>query len=349
MERQQAAETGLVMVPRDRWNMREIWQATQDNFRAEVEHRRRMFADLGVGGRVGVYGTVKAGPNFALLAALAQQIENLEIVAEFENDLLATARLTKDPDEIERMRRVGEKTCAVVRAVVDFIRGQRADGDTLVDQAGRPITIGQIRQLIGREIAAQGLETPFGTIFAQGRDAGMPHAHGDDAMPLRLGTSIVFDIYPREQGGGYYHDMTRTFAIGYAPPELQQVYDQVQEILERVVADLKAGEPTRRYQEQVCTFFEERGHPTIGSAYPLEEGYIHDLGHGIGLEVHEQFLFSAQPGRTDVVLPGAVFTLEPGLYYADKGYGVRLEDMYYCTPEGLRVPDAFPKGISYSA
>lgn len=116
--------------------------------------------------------------------------------------------------------------------------------------------------------------------------------------------------------------------------------------LARVVANLKVGEPTRTYQEQVCAFFEQRGYPTIGSTYPLEEGYTHDLGHGIGLEVHEQFLFSAQPGRNDVIAPGAVFTLEPGLYYAEKGYGVRLEDVYYCTSDGdFECLTPFPKEL----
>jgi hypothetical protein len=52
--------------------------------------------------------------------------------------------------------------------------------------------------------------------------------------------------------------MTRTFAIGYASPELQQLYDQVREALERVVANLKVGERTKTYQDQVCAFFEER-------------------------------------------------------------------------------------------
>ncbi|MBK9715394.1 MAG: aminopeptidase P family protein [Kouleothrix sp.] len=334
MERQQAEETGLVMVARDRWSMREIWQQCKDNFAAEVEHRRRMFADLGIRGRVGIYGTVKAGPHFAMLATLAQRLPDLEIVAEFENDLLSVARLTKDPAEIERMRLVGQKTCAVVQAVVDFIRTGRADGDTLVDASGRPIKIGDVRQLIGREIAARGLETPSGTIFAQGRDAGMPHAEGDDAAPLRLGQSIVFDIYPREQGGGYYHDMTRTFAIGYAPPELQQVYDHVRGAFEQVVSELEAGAPTRVYQELVCRYFEERGHPTINSSDALEEGYIHGLGHGLGLDIHEDLRITTVQDRGDVLVPGSVFTIEPGLYYPSRGYGVRIEDTFYCTPDG---------------
>jgi Xaa-Pro aminopeptidase len=346
MERQQAESTGLVMIPRDRWNMREIRKQCPDNFAAEVEHRRRMFSDLGISGRVGIYGTVKAGPHFAVTMALGQRMPGLEFVAEFENDLFAAARLTKDAEEVERMRAVGRKTCAVVQAVVDRIRAGHADGDTLVDASGQPITIGHIRQLIGREIAAQGLETPQGTIFAQGRDAGMPHAHGDDAAPLKLGQAIVFDIYPREAGGGYYHDMTRTFAIGYAPPELQQLYDDVLGAFRQVVGELEVGAPTKPYQDMVCQFFEARGHATIGSTFPIEEGYVHGLGHGLGLEIHEDFGFPAQQDRGEVIVPGAVFSIEPGLYYPSKGYGVRIEDTIYCTPEGeFESLTTFPKEL----
>jgi methionine aminopeptidase len=86
---------------------------------------------------------------------------------------------------------------------------------------------------------------------------------GDDAAPLRLGEALSLDLAPREING-YWHDMTRTFAIRYASPELQQLYDQVREALERVVANLKVGEPTKTYQDQVCAFFEARNHPTIG-------------------------------------------------------------------------------------
>ncbi len=344
-ERVQAQATGLELISSERWNRREIAREFPDRLEAAVELRRRMFRDLGVSGRVGCYGTVHSGRNYTLLTRLAQTVPDLEIVGEFDKDILTTARLTKDPHEVEQMRRVGRKTCAVVQAVVDYLRSGRAHAGLLVTTEGRPITIGMVKRLINRELSAAGLEAPIGIIFSQGRDSALPHAEGDDAAPLRLGEALSLDLAPREING-YWHDMTRTFALGYASPELQQIYDQVQEVLERVVANLKVGEPTKTYQEQVCAFFEERNHPTIGSAYPLEEGYIHNLGHGIGLEVHEQFLFSAQPGRDDVIAPGAVFTLEPGLYYADKGYGVRLEDVYYCTPEGdFECLTPFPKEL----
>jgi Xaa-Pro aminopeptidase len=344
-ERLQAETTGLVLISSKRWNRREIAREFPDRVDAAVELRRRMFHDLGVSGRVGSYGTVHSGRNFTLLTRLAQTMPDLEIIGEFENDVISMARLTKDAHEIEQMRRVGRKTCAVVQAVVEYLRGGQALDGTLVTSEGKPITIGDMKHLITRELASQGLEAPIGVIFSQGRDTALPHAEGDDSAPLRLGEAISLDLAPREING-YWHDMTRTFAIGYASPELQEVYDQVQEILKRVVADLKVGERTKTYQDQVCAFFEEHHHPTIGSTYPIEEGYIHDLGHGIGLEVHEQFLFSGQPDRTDVVVPGAVFTLEPGLYYASRGYGVRLEDVYYCTPEGdFECLTPFPKEL----
>lgn len=333
MERQQAAETGLTMVLYDRWNMREIRQASADNFSAMVEHRRRMLTDLGISGRVGLYGTVRAGPFFAIMVALAQQLPNFEIVAEFENDLFAAARLTKDATEIARLRDIGQKTCEVVQAVVDFIQSGHAHDGIVVDAAGTPLTIGRVRALIGRELAARSLSSPYGTIFAQGRDAGMPHAEGDDAAALQLGQAIVFDIFPRDQAG-YFHDMTRTFSIGYAPPELQRTYDEVLGAFDYVISELEAGAPTKPYQDMVCQYFEARGHDTIGRTSPIEEGYIHGLGHGLGLEIHEDFGFPSGADRGDVIVPGAVFTVEPGLYYPSKGYGVRIEDTIYCTPTG---------------
>lgn len=333
-EQNEAEQTGLALVSLNRWNMRDILREFPDRLEARVEHRRRIFADLGITGRVGIYGTVKAGPFFALMARLAQQVEGLEIVAELDRDVISMARMTKDAEEIERMRAVGRKTCAVVQAAVDFIKSGRAAGDLVVDAAGKPLTIGDVRQVIGRELAAQGLEAPAGTIFALGRDAGLPHARGDDEMPLRQGQAIVFDIFPREIGGGYYHDMTRTFAIGYATPELQQAYAEVLGAFKLATGELEAGAPTKAYQEMVCAYFEERGHDTIRRTYPLDEGYIHSLGHGLGLEIHEDLSFSSLVDRGDIIAPGAVFSIEPGLYYPSRGFGVRLEDTYYCAPDG---------------
>ena len=197
---------------------------------------------------------------------------------------------------------------------------------------GTPLTIGDVRHVIDRELAARGL-VGEGTIFAQGRDAGLPHARGEDSMALQRGQAIVFDIFPKD-ASGYYHDMTRTFAIDYASPELQQVYADVLGSFNAVVGEFEAGAPTKPYQTMVCDYFAARGHDTIATKYPIEEGFIHSLGHGLGLEVHEDFGFPSLADRGDVLVPGAVFTVEPGLYYPSKGYGVRIEDTYWCRPDG---------------
>jgi Xaa-Pro aminopeptidase len=345
-EQNEAGQTGLTLVSLNRWNIREILQQFPDRLEARVEQRRRIFADLGVRGRVGIYGTVRAGPFFALMTRLAQQLDDLEIVAELDRDVISMARLTKDADEIERMRAVGRKTCAVLQAAVDFIRAGRIDDDCVRGADGAPLTIGDVRRLMLREMAALGLEAPAGMIIAQGRDAGLPHARGDDAMPLRPGQAIVIDIFPREAGGGYFHDMTRTFAIGYAPPELQQAYDEVLGAFTMAMNAFEAGAPTRTYQDMVCAYFEERGHDTIRRTYPIEEGYIHSLGHGLGLEIHEDLSFSSLVDRGDTIEPGAVFTVEPGLYYPSRGFGVRIEDTCYCTPDGrFESLTPFPKEL----
>lgn len=343
-EQNEAEQTGLALISMNRWNRREIAQQFPNPLDAAVELRRRIFADLGVGGRVGVYGTVKAGPFLALMMALMRSIPGLEIVAELEQDIITQARVTKDADEIAAMRRVGRKTCEVVQAVVDMIGAGRAQDGGLVDDAGRPITIGDVKSLITRELSARGLEADH-TIFSQGRDAGLPHAGGDEAQQLRLGQAIVFDIFPREPGG-YYHDMTRTFAIGHAPPELQQAYDEVMGAFDAVVGELEMGAPCKPYQDLVCRYFEERGHETTGTRYPIEEGYIHSLGHGVGLEVHEDPRFPALQDRGDLLLPGSVFSVEPGLYYPSRGFGVRIEDTYYLNEDGtFESLTPFPKDL----
>jgi Xaa-Pro aminopeptidase len=345
-EQHQAEATGLQLVSKDRWNIREIQQELSDPLEANAEYRRRMLLDLGMIGRVAFYGTVSAGKHQALIAALQQRMPELVVLAEYEQNIISQARLTKEPDEVEAMREVGRKTCTVVQAVVDYIASCRAEANLVINDSGRPVLIGDIHRLIYRECALQGLEMPQGVIFAQGRDAGLPHAHGTEDEPLRLGEAIVFDIYPRQAGGGYYHDMTRTFAIGYAPPELQALYDDVLGAFEHVVSEFEVGAPTKAYQDLTCQYFEARGHQTIGSVFPIQEGYIHSLGHGLGLEVHEDYGFPSMRDRGDQLVPGAVVTVEPGLYYPSRNMGVRIEDTFYCRPDGtFESLTPFPKNL----
>lgn len=184
------------------------------------------------------------------------------------------------------------------------------------------------------------------TIFAQGADGADPHHTGNDAEALRLGSPIVFDIFPKDQRSGYYHDMTRTFCIGYAPPHVQAVYDTVLGAFDAAVAALRVGEASGVYQTLVCDYFEARGYTTIRQDRMTTRGYNHSLGHGLGLQVHEAPILNDMPGFSAPLLPGAVITIEPGLYDAEAGYGVRIEDTFFADAQGAwHSLSPFPKNL----
>ncbi len=94
----------------------------------------------------------------------------------------------------------------------------------------------------------------------------------------------------------------------------------------QVVSELKLGEKFSKYQVRTCELFEADGHPTIQTNPDTESGYVHSLGHGLGLKVHEKPFSGAGSGETERLIPGTVFTIEPGLYYPNQNLGVRLED-----------------------
>ena len=120
--------------------------------------------------------------------------------------------------------------------------------------------------------------------------------------------------------------MTRTWSLGYATDEVVEAWEQTKEIFDRVMGEMAVGRPTRDYQLMTCDYYESKGHKTARSHPGTEEGYVHSLGHGIGLEIHEEPRFSHAAGNNTLVQPGHVVTIEPGLYYPSRGFGVRIED-----------------------
>jgi Xaa-Pro aminopeptidase len=334
MERLQAEQTGLELVPFSKWNYPEILKKFPTPLEASAELWRQVFADLGIRGRVGWYGVVESGSFLARVQKLQQVAPDVTIVGEFDKGVIDEARRTKDADEIAIMADVGRRASEVVGAVVNYMKSHRGVDNVLVDAKGRPVTIGDVKALIRREIDARGLDHPEPVIFSQGRDSAIGHATGDEAAPIRLGESIVFDFFPRDRATGYYHDMTRTLCVGPVPDDLRKVYDDVRAVFDMVMRSLKVSEKSRKYQDMTCEEFARRGHKTIDKHWPLEEGYYHSLGHGIGLEVHEPLAFSSFLDRGDTLQPGSVFTVEPGLYYPDRRIGVRIEDTVAVMPDG---------------
>lgn len=345
MERDAAAATKLELVNFDRWPLHEIAEKYPNPLEARVELYRRIFNDSQIEGRVAFYGTGSVGAYYTFLQALSAKLPGIEIIGEYDRDMFQVARETKDSSEIKRLKSVGQGTCDVVEAVVEFLKSHPVRNEILIQEDGKSLTIANVKEFIRLELARRGLISTEDCIFAIGRDAGVPHSSGNPSDPIQLGKTIVFDIFPKE-AGGYFHDLTRTFCLGYAPPEVERAYRDVMACFETVVGRFKVGELTQGYQHLACEFFEKRGHSTLKSNPKSQEGYVHSLGHGVGLEVHEQPYFPTF-GKWDTKLQkGMVFTVEPGLYYPERGFGVRIEDTYCCDESGeFHSLTPFPKDL----
>jgi len=285
---------------------------------------------------VGFYGLADMGYAYRFLSALTQSLSDIQVVGETPPNLFATARETKDAREIAIMQAVGKATTEVIANVFDFLSGRRARGDVLIQSDGQPLTIGDVKAFIRLELVKRNLEETHENIFSQGRDAGVPHNAGRCDMPLRLGQTTIFDIFPRDRATGYFHDITRTFFLGYAPEHLVEKWLDVKRVFDEVMAEMRVGEPGGKFQKMTCDLFETLNYPTICSDPQTTVGYIHSLGHGVGLDVHEGPRLSTF-GQQQPLKPGHVVSVEPGLYYPDEGWGVRIEDTIAFDEQGAIV------------
>ncbi len=332
MEREEGAKSGLETMTYNDFDLYRLVDELGSGYEATLRMYANIFERFGIKGTVGFYGLGDPGRSFVMLSQLNEMLPDITITGETETSIFDLAYATKDGDELAAIKSVAERANIVMAEVVDFLKRHGVADNRLVKADGEPLTVGGVKRFIQERLMAIGLEEGDPSIFAIGRDAGIPHSRGEESDHLELGKSIIFDLFPRERGGGYFHDMTRTFCLGYAPPEVNRLYDEVIAAFEAVVAALMAGQPCKKYHEMVCDYFEARGYPTIKSNPGTTDGYVHSLGHGIGLQIHSTPRLSSI--SKDIFEPGQVFTVEPGLYFPEKGYGVRIEDSFYIDQDG---------------
>ncbi|MBI4731535.1 MAG: aminopeptidase P family protein [Chloroflexi bacterium] len=337
MERDEAAKSGLKIIPYSTYNYESLLKEAQGDpaFAAAIRYKR-MFTDQGVHGRVGIYGHTDLGSAFAIFTILQSLMPELKLVGETrDGSLFMYAMETKDEDEVARIRKMGKITTEVVGRVAGYLTSREVRKDeVLLKEDGAPLTVADVKSRIDLWLAELGAENPEGCIFAIGRDAGVPHSAGTPTDLLRLGQTIVFDIYPCEAGGGYFYDFTRTWSLGYATPEAQALYDEVKAVYDKVTENLDLNAPFKDYQQLVCEEYEKNGHKTPLNTPAPTEGYVHSLGHGVGLNVHERPWSGLTASDDNLLKPGVVMTIEPGLYYPEKGMGVRIEDSLWVRPDG---------------
>jgi Xaa-Pro aminopeptidase len=306
-----------------------------------------LFEERGIRGRVFFSGRLDVGKWLPLLEQIKANSRGIELVSEEGPGVFDTLRTIKEKTELGRMRELAEATTEVMGCVASTLKsGVLKDGELFID-GGEPLTLGQLKEVVRIEFARRGLMEEAPSVVAMSAEAGVPHNRGTDSVVVKEGCPIVVDIFPSEIGGGYCSDMTRTFCIGEAPQELKEIYADVLEAQEVILASLKEGAPARSYQKQVCEFFKSKGHPTVMEDPTTLEGYVHGLGHGVGLDIHELPRLGGGEANKMTLSPGMVFTVEPGLYYPSRGMGVRIEDLVYIDEAGEAKPfTVFPKSLS---
>jgi len=327
MERDEAAKSGLQVVPLSVNGVDSLLKDPHEILGAQAVAR----------GRLGLYGTLDVGDLISITTRIRAAYPDLEIVSEpKEESIFLRAMETKDESEVEHIRRMGRITTEVVSKVSRLLTSSDVGADeVLLKDDGTPLTVGDVKNQISLWLAESGAVEVEGCIFAIGKDAGIPHSVGKPGDPIRLGRTIVFDIFPAEAGGGYFYDFTRTWSLGYASPDAQKLYDEVHGVYDTVIENLDLNVGFKEYQKLVCDEFRKSGHDTpMHTTGVLENGYVHSLGHGVGLNLHERPWSRHTAGDDNILRPGVVITIEPGLYYPDKGIGVRIEDTYWVRPDG---------------
>lgn len=337
MERDEAAGTGLSTKDLGEYQLvKLIAECDGDVVLARAKMYQAVLEELELAGsRVALYGKAEVGSSWGVLSKLSELLPALELVGEGRNSLLLNARATKNQEEIDRIRKMGEVTTDVVSRIARFLQSRTVGEDqVLLTPEGEPLTVKDVKSRINLWLAEKGVENPEGVIFAIGRDAGVPHSAGTASDLIRLGKTIVFDIFPCEPGGGYFYDFTRTWCLGYAPEAEKDLHQQVLQVYKKIIAEMEVNQLASELQERTCQLFSEGGHQTVCQDPQVKEGYVHSLGHGLGLDVHERPWFGRGATAKDVLSPGVVVTIEPGLYYPEREMGCRIEDTVWMSPEG---------------
>lgn len=243
----------------------------------------------------------------------------------------AARRRVKSEAELAGIRRAQAGTDAAMDAARAMLRAAEPDATGALRLDGAPLTCERIRARVyeifaEHALAADALIVSHGAQTAVGHDEGSGQIHLDEP--------VLLDLFPRDRASGCFTDMTRTWVKGTPAPELAEWHALCVDALRRAIASARPGVTGKSLFFATCEQFEAHGHATQRTKQPgvaLDHGFYHSLGHGVGLEVHEE----PGLGRTggDPLVAGDVLAIEPGLYRPGFG-GLRVEDTILVTADG---------------
>ena len=225
------------------------------------------------------------------------------------NGLVVGLRAVKDAGEIARMRAAQAVTDAAFSHIVGFMRPGMTEREVRLELEDFMLRHG-----------AEGLAFP--SIVATGANGASPHAIPGETL-LEAGQCVVIDFGARARG--YCSDMTRTVFLGEPSPKMRDAYATIRRANEEVEAHLRPGVTGKEAHELAERILAEGG---------FEGRMGHGLGHGVGIDIHEEPTLSPRNDRA--LVAGNVVTVEPGIYLPGE-FGMRLEDFGVVTEAGFDV------------
>lgn len=223
-------------------------------------------------------------------------------------DAVEELRIAKRAEEIKLLRKAINITISAFRHILKGVRPGVKEAEVAA-QLEYYMRVG-------------GASAAFPTIVASGKRSSLPHASASNKK-LESGELVVIDA-----GGcfeGYNSDLTRTIYLGKISNAARKIYEVVLEAQGRAIAAIKPGVKASYLDKIARDYINKKGYgPCFG----------HNLGHGVGMEVHEEPTISRKNVQT--LRPGMVFTVEPAIYIPGLG-GVRIEDVVLVTEDGCEV------------
>ncbi len=258
-----------------------------------------------------------------------------------DRELFIGRRRVKNEAELAGIRRAQRAAEGAMEAARELLRAaEPQNGGLVVD--GEPLTCERLKLAVEQVFTEHGV---FADEFIVSHGAQTAIGHDMGSGPIAPNEPICLDLFPRDRESGCYADMTRTFVVGEPSDELREYHKLCREALDRAVAAVKPGIPGKDLNRLACDVFEEHGFPTLLSKQPgevLKDGFYHSLGHGVGLEVHEEPALGRGPGE---LIAGDVIAVEPGLYRNGYG-GCRLEDLVRVTEDGAEILTDYPYDLT---
>jgi Xaa-Pro aminopeptidase len=276
-----------------------------------------------------------------LPVAVADRLRADGITLTVDGELFEMRRRAKSPSELAGISRAQRAAEAAMGAAAATLRdAEPRDGRLVAAGDGSPVTAEHVRAAARDAAAAAGAPAPPDIMVTSALSGG---GHDPGSGPLPADLPIVIDLWPCDEETGCWADMTRTFVRGAVTPEVETLRAVVRDAIEGVRAAAAPGVTGRELYDIAAGVVEEAGHPTqrtVAAGETLMHGFYFSLGHGVGLELHEE------PGLglsgTSPLVVGDVIAVEPGIEGLPGLGGVRYEDLLLITDDGCETLTDYP-------